>query len=158
MDCEQSYFYEMFPLSILGLAMYNYSSLISFIINGTGKGVISISKRNIIVDTTIGQLSVPNVKLPSLDWEVHLFKSEHDIKDGLNGLDNVKDIDTIRCNVNGSTLLCEFIYPEQLCVEEIRGYISSIFDDECFVFTVKRGEMIDYRKFANEFMLILEDL
>ena len=119
-----------------------------------------MGKRNTTIDSTIGLIHLPSVKLPSLDWDVKLFSDSKDscIKDGLNKLDIVSSLDTIDCKVNGRTLICEFIYPEHLGVETIRGYISSIFDDECYVFTVDRGEMIDYRSFANDFMLLLEDL
>ena len=159
MDCEQGYFSVIFPLSMAGFALYNYSNIISFLLNGTGKGVINILKRNVTVDTTTGKVSIPSVKLPSMDWEVHLFNvEESNVSDGMHSLKDVEEIDTLECKIRGRTLLCEIIYPEELGVNEIRGYISSIFDDECYVFTVKQGEMIDYRKFSNNFMLDLEDL
>ena len=158
MDCEQSYFSVFMLVSMTGVALYNYSTILSIIINGTGKGIIRTSKRNATLETTEGVLSIPSVKLPSLDWEVHLFEKNCEIPDGLSSLDVVKSINTTPCLVKGRTLICEYIYPEQLGAETIRGYVSSIFDNECYVFTINKGEMIDYRKFANQFMLEIEDL
>ena len=158
---ESFSFYPMLMFSFAGIVLYNYVSILDYMIHGVGKGKIKVSKGNATVDSTMGVVHLPNVKLPSLDWEVKLFKETDEnssVKDGLNNLDVVSSLDTIDCKVNGRTLICEFVYPEQLGVETIRGYVSSIFDDECYVFTVNRGEMIDYRSFANSFMLLLEDL
>jgi hypothetical protein len=152
----------IFSTSVIVYTLYNYSSVLEFIINGSGKGIIRVngSKRNAVIDTTGGVLTIPSVKLPSLDWSVSLFEYESTkhIKDGLNSLDIISDVNTIDCKIRGRTLLTEFVYPEDLGVEKIRGCISSIFDNECFVFTIEPGDMIDYRKYANQFMLLLEDL
>ena len=157
---ESFSFCSMFMVSFVGIIFYNSMNIFEFMIHGVGKGRVKISKRTAEVDTTIGNIVIPNVILPSLDWEVHLFetKGNEKIEDGINSLNVVSRVNTIECKVKGRTLLCEYIYPEELGSETIRGYISSIFDDECYVFTVKNGEMIDYRSFANKFMLQLEDL
>ena len=152
----------IFSVSVITYTLYNYSSVLNFIIHGSGKGIIRTtgSNRNAVVDTTNGVLVIPSVKLPSLDWTVSLFDYEttKHIKDGLQSLDIMSNIDNLECKVKGRTLLCEYVYPEDIGAEKIRGCISSIFDNECYVFTVEKGNMINYKSYSNEFELQLQDL
>ena len=164
MTCSEEFstLCSIFSTSVLGYVLYNYSSILSFMIHGTGKGIIRQKKSstNAIVDTTDGCLYIPIAKLPCLDWNVQLFKPENTehINDGPNNLEVVSNIDMINCKIKGRNLLCEFFYPEDLGSKRIRVCISSIFDNECYIFTVEGGNMIDYRKYIKELENHLEDL
>ena len=69
----------IFSVSMITYILYNHSSVLNFIIHGSGKGIIRVnsSNRNAVVDTTGGSLVIPSVKLPSLDWSVNLFECEN---------------------------------------------------------------------------------
>ena len=115
MECSQESYSlcSLFMVSFVGIIFYNYDTVLDFMIHGTGKGKVRISKGNTTVDSNMGTIHLPNIKLPSLDWEVKLFKDTDDnssIKDGLNDLETVSSLNTMDCKItsvnNFSICLC----------------------------------------------------
>ena len=163
MYCEYEFFSfcSLFPMTIISYAVYNYQDVIDFFLYGPGVGRVILKSDNMTVETTSGDLRLPTLKLPSLDWEVRFFTkyvSKDDLKDGMNDLDSVVNIEHTKCKIYRRNLVCEYIYSNEFASSELRGCVVSVFDDSCYVFTVPKSGLIDYRKFCNDFMLQLEDL
>ena len=160
MECEQSYlsFCTLFPLAIAGCAFYFSDKIVELMLTGIGKGRIRKVKKTLMIDTDDGILKLPTVKLPNMEWEVHTITQSGDsyvLSDGVNCMSKVDYISTIRCKLFRDILICENIYNETK--DDLRGFISSPFDDMCYVFTIKPGEVIDYRSYVNEFLEQIEE-
>ena len=139
------------PVSITGALIWNYEILLKMFVYGSDLGNIKIGKKTINVVSTNGNINIPTLTLPSFDWTVGFFMEdiEH-IKDGMNDYDIIMDNRVLCCNILRNKLVCEYMYPEQVDGNKrVRGYIGSLFDQKCYVFTVDNDEPIDYRKFSN---------
>ena len=160
MDCEQSYFSfcSLLPFAIAGFALYFSDKIVELMITGVGKGRIRKVKKALMIDTDDGMLKLPTVKLPNMEWEVHTITQSGDsykLNDGINKMNKVECISSIRCKLFRDILICENFYNE--LKQDMRGFISSPFDDLCYVFTIKPGEVIDYRRYINEFLEEIEE-
>ena len=162
MYCEYELFSfcAMMPISVIGFMLWNYQYIIKSMTYGTDLGNVKFSRRSLEVATTQGQLSIPVMTLPSYDWNVGFFVGDTStVRDGINDYAVVENHDRIDCNIVRNKLICEYLYPEQVNgTSLVRGYVGSMFDGECYVFTVDNGGAIDYLQHANKLMLHLEDL
>ena len=161
MDCqeEQSYFSfcALLPLAIGVLSFFNIDKILNLAINGVGVGKINKVKNTLSVKTSEGVIMFPNVKLPSFDWEMYFTSEKIDVEDGTHDSTIVDDISMTRCPQFRDTIICEYLYSQDVGSEDIRGIITSHLDGLCYVFTVKKGEIIDYKKFIDQFLQQIED-
>ena len=159
MDCEQSYigFCTLFPIIVGSIVFLKLDTLVDIALNGPGIGKLKKTKQNVTVDTSEGSLKIPTAKFPNMDWEMYFIDEETDVKDGINDLDAIEDINLTRCKQFRDLVLCEYIYSTDLRKGDIKAVISSPLDDLCFVFTVKEGEIINYKKNIEDFLKEIEE-
>ena len=159
MDCEQSYigFCTLFPIIIGSIVFLKLDVLVDIAIHGVGIGKLKKVKKNITVDTSEGVLKLPTAKLPSLDWEMYFIDEDTEVKDGINDLDAVENLKMTKCKQFRDLVLCEYIYSNDFREGDIKVIISSPLDDLCYVFTVKEGETINYKKNIEDFLKEIEE-
>ncbi len=159
MECEQSYFTfcTLFPLAIGFFVFLKVDTLIDIALNGVGTGRLKKIKNSVTVQTTEGNMKVPTAKLPNLDWEVYLVNDDTEVKDGMNDLDVINDANLVKCKQYRDLLMCEYLYSSDFKKGDIKVVISSPLDDLCYIFSVKEGEMIDYKKHIELFLEEIEE-
>jgi len=153
-------FCTLMPVSVIGFALWHYETFIKCLVYHSTIGNVKFSKTSLEVESVQGKINVPCVKLPSYDWSVGFFvDGAFGVKDGFNIWDVVEENNTLQCSIVRNNLICEYTYPNHINGKPtVRGYIGSVFDEECYVFTVENGEPIDYQKYCDELKLHLEDL
>lgn len=159
MDCEQSYigFCTFFPIIVGSIVFLKLDTLVDIALNGAGVGKLKKVKQNVTVDTSEGVLKLPTAKFPNMDWEMYFIDEDSDIKDGINDVDAIVDLKMTRCKQFRDLVLCEYIYSTDLRKGDIKLVVSSPLDDLCYVFTVKEGEIIDYKKNIEDFLKEIEE-
>ena len=162
MFCEYEIFSfcTLFPISLIGTIFWNYEIFFKLLAYNPEIGNVRFTKTSLEVESVQGKLSVPCLTLPSYDWSVGFFVDNmFDVEDGFNSWDIIEKNKVLPCRIIRNKLTCEYMYPNQVNGKStVRGYIGSVFDGECYVFTVENGEPIDYQKHCNRLMLHLEDL
>ena len=162
MLCEYSLFSfcTLFPVAGVSYVAWNYEYVAKLLAYDSDLGIVKFGKDEVQVNTSMGRLRLPHLTLPSYDWTVGLFVDDvTDVQDGFNSTQVIEENATRECMIYRNKLICEYTYPQQFNGRSrVRGYIGSIFDGECLVFTVKDGQPIDYQRYCNELMVHLEDL
>ena len=160
MECEQSYFTvcTLLPITLGLFTFFKIDMLIDIALNGVGTSRLKKIKNNVTIETTEGKMKLPTAKFPNLDWEMYFVNESTDVKDGMNDLSNVENLKMTKCKQFRDLVVCEYIYSTDFSKGDIRGVISSPLDDLCYVFTVKQGEMIDYKKHIEAFLEQIEEI
>ena len=159
MECEQSYFTfcTLFPFTLGLFGFLKLDTLIDIVINGAGVGRFRKTKKKLTIETTEGQLRIPTVKLPNLDWEMYFIDENSDIEDGFHVVDDIEDLDKTKCKQYRDLLLCEYFYSSDYCSGDLKAVLSSPLDDWCYVFTVNEGDTIDYKTRIETFLTEIEN-
>jgi hypothetical protein len=162
MFCEYEVFSfcTLMPLSVISFMVWNYEFIIKSLTYGADIGNVRFTKRSLDVETTQGGLSIPVLTLPSYDWSVGFFVDDSStVTDGFNDWNVIEKHEVLNCNIVRNKLICEYMYPHQITGKlQVRGFVGSMFDSECYVFTVEKDQPIDYQKYCNELADHLEDL
>ena len=161
MYCEYSVFSfcTVVPLSVISFLFWNYEFTLKMLAYGTQLGNVKFGKKSLEIDTTCGKFNIPTITLPSYDWSVGFFLEDIEFEDGFQEWSVLENRRKLECHIVRNKLVCQYMYPNQVNGQsKIRGYVGSMFDGECYIFTVDEGKPIDYTKFCNELMLHLEDL
>lgn len=122
-------------------------------------GVIKCRKGQLTVNTTSGLLRLPQVTLPSYDWDVHFFTDKSGFKeqDGLHDSSVIDSFQNISAVVIRNILICEHLYPEDIGIG-VKCVINSPFDDVCYVRTLEPNKPIDYKSLCSEFTTKIEEM
>ena len=160
MDCEQSYFSfcTLFPLTIGILSCIHADKLVDIALNGFGVGKFRKANRKLSVQTTYGDITVPYVKLPNMDWEMCFINGDVDVEDGFQSMEKIDKIDKTYCKRYRDLLICEYLYSTDYASGDVKAVIESVLDDYCYVFTIKQGEMIDYKTRIETFLVKIEEI
>lgn len=163
-------FYENFPLfacgTIAGYLLYNIVPITSYLFNlmtlnpGTGK-VFSRThpkskKKGIFVDTNVGRIKLPFIKLPSIDTEIYFFTDENIIEKSELVNRNVFNekysfLETEKLKHYEMGIITDVLKPEDFKNKNrICGFVSSLFEDYIYVFTIENN-IIDYEKIFEDF-------
>jgi len=150
-------FCALLPVTLGIFALCKMDVLIDIALNGTGVGRIKKTKQKVTVQTSEGVLKIPTAKFPNLDWEMYFIEEVTDVKDGINDLDNIMSLKMSKCKQFRDLVLCEYIYSTDFKRGDIKLAISSPLDDLCYVFTVKEGDVIDYKNNIEDFLKEIEE-
>jgi len=148
---------SMLFFACVGVLSYNYKSIISVMVYGSGLGHTVKCNSGYVTQTTLGTIRTPTIKLPSFEWELRFYPSL-DLPDGLHdNTDILRDHLFVPTNIINTTLLCEYMYPGDIAPGEVKGCLISEFDDVCHVFTLEDSVPIDYKKYCKLFEQELEN-
>ena len=136
---------------------YLVNKILETIIIGPGKTRFYKNKKNVTIDTESGEMLFPTVKLPNLDWEVHIIDN-HDIEDGSHEMDKLNEKEIVKSlKTCRDRLICEYMYPEDIDSVNLKLCIVSPFDSEIYTVDLKKGEPINYKMHIENFTEILEN-
>ncbi len=164
MFCEYEVFSfcTLMPISLVGMMLWHYETVVKCLVYNSGIGNVKFTKTSLEVESVQGKLSVPCLTLPSYDWSVGFFLDNDFVaNDGVQSWDVIEQNkhQILPCRIVRNKLICQYMYPHQINGQSrVRGYIGSMFDGECYIFTVENGEPIDYQKYCNKLMVHIEDL
>lgn len=149
-----------------GFMAYNIIPITSYLFNlmtlnpGTGRLFSRThpksKKKGVFVDTNVGRIKLPFIKLPSPDTEIYFFTDEKDIE-------KAELVDRNTFNERYSHLGTESLKRYDLGVvtdvlkprdfknkKRICGFVSSLFEDYIYVFVIE-DKIIDYEKIFQDF-------
>jgi hypothetical protein len=140
-------------ITILPLTYYVACSLLSDV------GIVKCKRGQLTVNTTSGVINLPNVTMPSYDWDVRFFteKSGFAEQNGVHCSSVLDNFTCLRANVTRNILICEYFYPEDIG-KEVKCVINSPFDDLCYVKSLQSGKPIDYKMLCDQFALEIEQM
>ena len=150
MECEtESYslISTIYPFFVTFMLMHNIGKILNFVFNKPGVGIVKSTKNKLTVKTDRGNLCIPSVKLPNFETYVFFFDKEVDLEDGMVDLEKVNNIsnkEIIPCKQHRNILITDILRPSDLGKKTLRGCIRTEFEEKCFIFTVKEGDIIDY--------------
>lgn len=160
MECEQSYFSlcATLPLVIGIVGLFKIDTIVDLLSIGVGVGKIKKTKSQLSVETTEGNIKLPNVKMPSFDWEMYYLNENYEeLKDGQWTLSEMPDLDRTRCPQFRDLLIPEYIYAKDYKGGDLRCMIESQFDDLCYLFTIHKDDMINYSSMIETFLNVIEE-
>lgn len=123
-------------------------------------GIVKCRKGKLAVKTSnIGIITLPQIALPSYDWDVIFFteKSGFNEQDGLHDSSVIDNFRGIRPMMVRNMLICQYLYSDDLG-KGVKCVINSPFDDICYVRTLEAGEMINYRSYCDDFATKIEQM
>lgn len=160
MECEQSYFSlcTMLPVALGILGFLKMDTLLDLAVTGVGVGKLKKTKQQLRVETTEGNIKLPTVKMPCLEWEMYFLNENYEeLEDGLQKLSEMPNLDKTRCPQFRDLLICEHIYAKDYGRGDLRCVIESSFDDACYLFSIHRDEMINYSSMIETFLNCIEE-
>jgi hypothetical protein len=159
MECEQSYFSlcTMLPVALGILGFLKMDTLLDLAVTGVGVGKLKKTKQQLRVETTEGNIKLPTVKMPCLEWEVYFLNEDIETEDGYHILSVVDGVNKTRCPQFRDLLICEHIYAKDYGRGDLRCVIESPFDDVCYLFSIHRDEMINYSSMIETFLKCIEE-
>lgn len=163
-------FYENYELAAYGLVTgylcYNIIPITSYLFNlmtlnpGTGRLFSRThpksKQKGVFVDTNVGRIKMPFVKLPSPDIEIYFFTDEKAVEKSelvKREVFNVKyghlEKESLKRYEMG--IITDVLKPRDFKNKtRICGFISSLFEDNMYVFVVD-NKMIDYEEIFENF-------
>ena len=122
-------------------------------------GILKCRKGQLTINTTSGPLRLPQVAMPSYDWDVRFFTSDSGFnqEDGLHDSNVIEGHRSVPAKMIRNILVCEYLYPEDLG-KGVKCVMNSPFDDVCYVKTLESRKPIDYRAIANDFEVQMEQM
>lgn len=160
MECEQSYFSlcTMVPVALGILGFFKIDTLFELALTGVGVGKLKKTKQQLRVETTEGNIKLPTVKMPCLEWEMYFLNEYYEeIEDGLQKMSEIPDLNKTRCPQYRDLLICENIYANDYRGGDLRCVIESPFDDTCYIFTIHKDVMINYTSMIETFLTSIEE-
>jgi len=128
-----------------------------FLTKYPGVGSISSSNNSLVMNTEIGELTLPLFKLKSLDIDIYFF-TEQQIEENIVLKDYVfdellKEVESFNMKRYGTSLIKNISRPSDFKQKnQISGFVRSFLEDKVLVFTIKDDKIIDYNKLINEFI------
>lgn len=163
-------FYDNYEMTFYGLGfgylIYNIVPITTYLFNlatlqpGTGKLFSRThpksKKKGVFVDTNVGRVKVPFVKLPSPDTEIYFFNDEKIIekselinRDIFNEKYSYLEKEGLKRYEMG--IVTDILKPRDFKNKNrVCGFISSLFEDYIYVFVVE-NDMINYEKIFQNF-------
>jgi len=145
---------------------YNIIPISSYLFNlatlspGTGRVFMrkhpKSKKKGLFIDTNVGRIKIPFVKLPSPDTEIYFFKDEsmvhhNHIVGRTYFMENYQKLEFEPLKRYDMGIIADFIHPtDYKNKRKVCGFISSLFEDYIYLFAID-DELIDYEKLFEEY-------
>ncbi len=158
-------YYGFMTLSVC-FAAYNIIPITSYLFNlmtlnpGTGRLFSRThpksKKKGVFVDTNVGRIKMPFIKLPSPDTEIYFFTDEKDIEkaelvDRKTFNERYSHLGTESLKRYDLGVITDVLKPQDFKNKDrICGFVSSLFEDYIYVFVIE-DKIIDYGKIFKDF-------
>lgn len=141
-------------------------TILDFVFNcfvyGPGVGKISTEKiikhRVAKIDTTIGKMSIPVMKMPCFDLTFGFFSDTVDVDNGIHDLDDFEEKNGnifplhISLKMFESYWILNYRRPKDIFGEnEVTCFIENQLDGLVYIFRIKENQLIDYEKIISDY-------
>ena len=148
--------YLAYNIVPIGMYLFNLVTLNP----GTGRVFMrkhpKSKKKGLFIDTNVGRIKIPFVKLPSPDTEIYFFTDESSVHHShIVGreffMENYQSLNYEALKRYDVGIITDIMKPSDFKnKKKICGFISSLFEDYIYLFVIE-DEMIDYEKLFEEY-------